>query len=284
MSTVEAIERDVRSAMTLEPPSTRAPAIEIEGLGLAGAVEIPLVTCDGLQLRARLRASAEARATVVLVHGFSASCDDESVCELAEDLFATGLDVLTYDSRGHGGSEGHCGVGSTEHLDVKCAVERACENGLPVVLIGVSMGAVAVVNYLATDPIAAAKVAGAVLVSAPARWRMRVSLLGILTAALTRTRPGRFVAARRLRVRVARRWRVGEAPQSAVRRIALPLAIVHGTGDRLLAVIHGRQLHESAGGPSRLDVVDGMGHGIDRHCRKAAIDSVQWILELRAAP
>jgi uncharacterized protein len=277
-------ESDVQVDMTLESPPVTSPTFQVAKVGVDDVpIELALLTADGVQLRGRLRASHRARATVVLAHGFSASCEDKSVCELADDLFREGLDVLTYDARGHGGSEGHCGVGSTEHLDVKCAVERACESGLPVVLIGISMGAVAVVNYLATEPIAAARVAGAVLVSAPAKWRMRVSAVGILTAALTQTRLGRYIAARRLGVRVARRWRVGEPPQSAVRRISLPLAIVHGTGDRLLAVVHGRQLHESAGGPSRLDVVSGMGHGVDDPCRKVAVDSVRWILDLKTS-
>jgi alpha-beta hydrolase superfamily lysophospholipase len=244
--------------------------------------EVCLRTTDGLRLVGRWHPREEAAATAVLVHGFSASRDDAGLCALASDIDEMGLNVLTYDARGHGGSEGHCGVGSTEHLDVACAVEQAAGAGLPIVLVGVSMGAVAVVNYLASDTERLSDVAGAVLVSAPARWRMQVSPLGILTAALTRTRVGRFVAARRMGVRVAHSWRVGEAPETAVRRIALPLAIVHGTGDRLLAVVHGRQLHASAAGPSRLDVVDGMGHGIDALCRRAALESVAWILALKS--
>lgn len=250
--------------------------------------DVTLHTSDGLELSGRWHAAPSARATAVLVHGFSAGRDDPAVCALAQDLLEAELNVLTYDARGHGASGGDCGVGSTEHLDVECAVEQARASELPVVLVGVSMGAIAVVNYLAAEPppMAAESVpgplltSGAVLVSAPARWRMKVSPLGILTAALTRTKPGRYVAARRLRVRVARRWHAGEPPEATVRRIGLPLAIVHGTGDRLLAVVHGRQLHASAAGPSRLDVVEGMGHGIDELCRKSALDSINWILSL----
>jgi pimeloyl-ACP methyl ester carboxylesterase len=242
--------------------------------------DVVLRTADGLALAGRWQTAQSPRATAVLVHGFSAGRDDKAVCALARDLVGEHLNVLTYDARGHGGSEGHSGVGSTEHLDVACAVERASEAGLPVVLIGVSMGAVAVVNFLDRHAGATALVVGAVLVSAPARWRMRISPVGVLAAALTRTRPGRFVAARRLRVRIAHRWRTGDPPEHVVKRIGLPLAVVHGRGDRLLAVVHGRQLHASAAGPSRLDLVEGMGHGIDDSCRKAALESVRWILDL----
>ncbi len=248
------------------------------------ARDLTFRTSDGLELRGRWQESPDADATVVLVHGFSATRDDKAVCAFARGMIEEGLNALTYDARGHGASEGQCGVGTTEHLDVAAAVDHASEAGLPIVLVGVSMGAVAVLNYLASQVVSDTNIAGAVLVSAPSRWRMKVSPVGMLTAALTRTPPGRFIAARSLRVRVAPRWRVGEIPESVVQRIAFPLAIVHGTGDRLLAVLHGRRLHASAGGPSRLEVVKGMGHGIDDRCQSAALESIKWILGPGAQP
>ena len=245
-----------------------------------------LTTTDGVRLRGRWRHGEAASASVVIVHGFSASQNDAGVRALAEDLAAAGYHVLTYDARGHGDSEGWCGVGSTEHMDVACAVGAARDKGLPVVLVGVSMGGVAVASYLAgpaTDDHGG--VAGAVLVSTPARWRMRVSPVGLVTALLTRTRPGRWVASRRLRVRIAPRWRVGKPLEEVLRRIDLPLAVVHGSQDRLLAQEHGRRLHASAGGPSRLEFVEGMGHGIDGPSRHATVGAVGWVLSsLREAP
>jgi pimeloyl-ACP methyl ester carboxylesterase len=246
----------------------------------AEADGLDLVTSDGLHLRGRWNgADTEAIASVVLVHGFSASQDDEGIRALALDLAAAGYDVLTYDARGHGESEGWCGVGSTEHIDVACAVTAAAGRGRPVVLVGVSMGGVAVASYLAgARPEERPGVVGAVLVSTPSRWRMRVSPVGILTALLTRTRLGRWVASRRLRVRIAPGWRVGEPLETAVERIEVPLAVVHGTGDRLLALEHGRRIHASAAGPSRLELVEGMGHGIDGPSRHTAVGAVAWVL------
>jgi pimeloyl-ACP methyl ester carboxylesterase len=213
-----------------------------------------------------------------VAHGFSASRDDAAVRALADALQGAGCNVLTYDARGHGDSEGWCAVGTEEHLDVAAAVEQALTAGRPVVVIGVSMGAIGVVHHLA-DACLPDAVAGAVLVSAPARWRMRLSPIGVLTAALTRTGPGRWVAGRRLRVRVARRWRVGEPLEDAIRRIDRPVAIVHGMKDRLLDAIHGRKLHGSALGPSRLDLVARMGHGVDDAARLAVVDAVTWVLD-----
>ena len=247
---------------------------------------LDLRTADGLRLCGRWhRAAHEAVAAVVVVHGFSATQDDAGIKALAADLAAAGYDVLTYDARGHGESEGWCGVGSTEHIDVACAVAAAAVGGLPVVLVGVSMGGVAVASYLAgAGSREAPGVVGAVLVSTPARWRMRVSPVGVLTALLTRTRPGRWVASRQLRVRIAPGWRVGEPLETAVARIEVPLAVVHGTGDRLLSFEHGRRLHASAAGPSRLELVEGMGHGIDGPSRHTTVGAVAWVLSSAGAP
>jgi uncharacterized protein len=242
---------------------------------------VELRTADGLRLSARWQPALlpVASASVVIVHGFSASQDEPGVRALADDLAAAGYHVLTYDARGHGSSEGWCAVGSTEHLDVAGAVEAARSKGLPVVVVGVSMGGVAAAGYLAEagddDRLG---VWGAVLVSAPARWRMRASAVGVLTALLTRTRPGRWVASRHLRVRIAPRWRVGKPLESLVEQIDVPLAVVHGIGDRLLHHEHGRLLHACAAGPSRLELVEGMGHGIDDSSREATVSAVGWVL------
>jgi pimeloyl-ACP methyl ester carboxylesterase len=247
-------------------------------LGNVAQDDIELHTTDGVVLHARWRRAEAASSTVVIAHGFSASQDDEAVSALADDLWRGGHNVLTYDARGHGASGGRSGVGSTEHLDVASAA-LAVGTQLPVVLVGVSMGAVAVVSHLATAGLDVGPVVGAVLVSGPARWRMRPSAVGVASALLTRTPPGRWAAERYLRVRIAHDWRVGEEPVSAVRRVDVPVAVIHGVGDRLLGVAHGRVLHEAVGGPCRLDLVEGMAHGVDEASRPATLDAVGWILE-----
>lgn len=258
---------------------------------------------------------------MVLVHGFSASSADKSICALAEALYQDDLDVLTYDARGHGRSGGICTVGASEHLDVAGAVTLAAAEaarqvpgsprasaGLPafaapslerpVVLLGVSMGAVAVARYLAADEESRRRgvtgkddvvqgawgVTGAVLVSAPARWRMRPSPLGIFSALLTKSLPGRWAARRWLGVRVARRWETGETVESVLPAVRCPVAIVHGGRDRLLGMAHAERLEAAAGGPCRLVRVAHMGHGIGGAGKEAARLAVAWVLAEASAP
>src|SRR5262249_33963282 len=103
-----------------------------------------LLTVDGVRLSARRwQSSTPAPATVVIVHGFSASSKCPNVAGVAEALFEDGFDVLTYDARGHGTSGGESTLGDHEQHDVAAAVEFAREHTPDVVLVGASMGAIA---------------------------------------------------------------------------------------------------------------------------------------------
>lgn len=247
--------------------------------------ELTLVTADGVQLRG-LRSShlAGGRAVVVIVHGFAAGRDHPDVQGLADLLYSARCDVVTYDARGHGLSEGHCGVGSTEHLDVECVLSHVAPADVPVVVVGVSMGGVAVVAHLARIAARDHTVAGAVLVSAPSRWSMRPSAVGVLTALLTRSGLGRWVAARWMGVRITPGWSPGETPESAMARIGVPMVVVHGSADRLLASSHARRLHGAGSATNRLQVVDGMGHGLDQLGQGAVVEAVEWLLAVPRLP
>jgi uncharacterized protein len=260
---------------------------ELEPIRLDGSVEeIVFLTNDGVQLSARWwRRPGRARAAVVLVHGFGASKEDAGIRALAGDLHGAGFDVLTYDARGHGDSQGNCTVGGDERLDVAAAAALAADGGQPVVLVGVSMGAIAVLGHAAAFAGAspserAAPIAGVVAVSAPARWRMSPSPVGLVIAALTRTRVGRWFMLRRFGVRINMGWVLPEPPLSAIGQIAVPLALVHGRRDRLIRAGEARLLFDGAADPRRLDVVAGMGHGIDEAARPSVVEAIDWVMNV----
>jgi pimeloyl-ACP methyl ester carboxylesterase len=240
--------------------------------------DLTVITSDGVQLQCRRSSHPDGSpAVVVIVHGFASGRDNPDVCALADQLFASGTDVVTYDARGHGLSEGCCGVGSTEHLDVASVLSSIAADA-PIMVVGVSMGAVAVVSHLAGADAREKRITGAVLVSAPSRWRMRPSAVGLLTAVLTRSAVGRWAAARWLGVRIKRGWWPGETPESAIRRIRVPVVVVHGASDRLLASSHAHRLHESGSATNRLQLVEGMGHGLDSSGQRAVLEAVLWLL------
>ena len=236
----------------------------------------PLVTSDGFRLRRREWSAESARAVVVLVHGFVASADDPALVREARALQADGFDVLSYDSRGHGRSEGVCTLGDLESRDVAAAVDSAKSKGLPVVLVGASMGAVAVLRYAASS---GPELAGVVAVSPPASWRVRRSPRGVLLYILTRTAFGRHRAERRVGVRVASTWTEPAPPIELIGHISVPVAIIHGQRDPYIASVDPEAIHAACVSPwKRLEVVPEMGHAYDRKAIPAIGAAVRWIL------
>lgn len=241
--------------------------------------EVALTAADGVTLFGRWwRPEGAARGAVVLAHGFAASTNDGDVQAVAADLRRAGLAVLAYDARGHGRSGGLCTIGDRERLDVAAAltVAGAGMDG-PVVLLGVSMGAIAALGHVASTG-AGPLPAGLVLVSTPALWRMSPSPVGLAILALTRTRPGRWFMGRQVRVKVQPGWGLTPAPLSIVDRVRVPVAFVHGSRDRLIRSREARLLWGRADEPRYLDIVEEMGHGLDQAGRRAAVRAVQWAL------
>jgi alpha-beta hydrolase superfamily lysophospholipase len=214
------------------------------------------------------------RAAVVVVHGFTATSEHPDVLSLAGTLHDRALDVVWYDSRGHGRSGGHSTLGDLESHDVAAAVALASERADRVVLVGASMGAIAALRHAASDR----ALSGVVLVSCPAAWRLPRNAQGVLATGLTRTRLGRALAARYLKVRVASRWTNPDPPIALVPRVSAPLALVHGDADRFIATGDAHELEALAACPCRVDVVSGMGHAFDPLATPAIVGAVEWAL------
>jgi alpha-beta hydrolase superfamily lysophospholipase len=234
-----------------------------------------LRTGDGLTLAGRRWLTADPPpAAAVIVHGFSASSSCPHVEALATAIHADGLDVVTYDARGHGSSNGESTLGDDEQHDVAAAVALARERAGRVVLVGASMGAIAVLRYAVTDP----GLAGAVIVSCPARWKLPRNARGIAAAAMTRTRAGRRATERLCGVRVARRWTNPLPPIDLAPLAGIPITYVHGTNDRFIAARDAASLWEVTPEPRRLVIVRGMGHAFEPSAIDPVRDAVAWAL------
>jgi alpha-beta hydrolase superfamily lysophospholipase len=241
------------------------------------SVATTLRTQDGLELPARWWHAEGPRAIVVLVHGFTASKDDPAVGAVAERLQAAGYDVISYDARGHGAAAGLSTLGDMERHDVAAAVGAVRSIGLPIVLLGASMGAIAVLRHAAEGQ----GLAGIVTVSAPSRWSVPRTWRSILAVGLTQTRPGRALTARRLGARVAPRWNWTDPPIQLVERIRTPIAFIHGARDRFILPGAARELYSLANEPRRLEIVPGMGHAFDAAGTSTIESAVDWILDLQ---
>jgi alpha-beta hydrolase superfamily lysophospholipase len=236
-----------------------------------------LHTTDGVELVTRTWWSeGEPRAIVVLVHGLSSTKDHPHVVALAAALQRRSLDVLSYDARGHGESGGYSTLGDLERLDVAAAVAFARTRHPRVVVVGASMGAIAALAYAQTDP----ALAGVVVVSSPADWRIPFRLRALLTVALARTKPGRAVAARRTHVRIHPTWNPTEPPRSVASKVVstVPLAIVHGRRDRLIPFNFSLTVSLAELSDAHSVVVPGMGHAFDPVGHEAICQALGWTL------
>jgi pimeloyl-ACP methyl ester carboxylesterase len=238
-----------------------------------------LLTADDVTLVGRRWLTIDTPlAAVVLVHGFCASSDDPQVVAVAESLHEQGFDVVSYDARGHGRSDGESTLGDLEQHDVAAAVALARQRTPDVVLVGASMGAIAVLRYAATDP----ELRGVVSVSCPARWTLPVNPAALAAAVMTRTPVGRAFLARMVKVRVARRWTNPEPPVELARQLEVPLAVVHGTSDRFIPMKAAYELYANGPQQRALDLVPRMGHAYDDLATDAIGRGVTWALLSRS--
>lgn len=237
---------------------------------------ISLVTTDGIALAGLHWPSSNGAcvAAIVLVHGLAASKDHPDIEFLAGRLQESGFEVLSYDARGHGASDGTYTLGHLEHLDVEAAAAWAMGRGVPTILVGASLGGVAALRYSCDHP----ELAGVVIVSSPAEWRIPLRVRAVLTAGLVRTRPGRWIARRRMGVRITSKWTAADPPQTLTDRVACPLAVVHGRRDALIPVRRGLEFQLRADSRRYVVLAHDMGHAFDPKGHDAICAAVDWAL------
>ena len=108
--------------------------------------EVEFLAADGVSTRGWYLASLGARATIVLVHDAAGTRSDprHGLLELQRDYVRRGLNVLSFDLRGRGESEGHqdhLGAGELADIEAAVAYARSREPDHALLLHGFGMGA-----------------------------------------------------------------------------------------------------------------------------------------------
>ena len=107
--------------------------------------EVEFLAADGVSTRGWYLASLGARATIVLVHDAAGTRSDprHGLLELQRDYVRRGLNVLSFDLRGRGESEGHqdhLGAGELADIEAAVAYARSREPDHPLLLHGFGVG------------------------------------------------------------------------------------------------------------------------------------------------
>lgn len=105
----------------------------------------PLVTSDGVSLEVIIDHAESATGSLVLCHPHpehGGTMRHPMLVAIMREALERGIDVIRFNFRGVGGSEGHHGGGQAEILDIDAAVELAHRSGAqPLGIVGWSFGA-----------------------------------------------------------------------------------------------------------------------------------------------
>ncbi len=205
---------------------------------------------DGVTLRGWLFSAERPRqGTVIFLHGRNQNRDTSLV--VAQRLVPLGYDVLAYDSRAHGASDGkYMTFGYYEKKDVSRAIDFLGADR--VIVAGVSLGAAVAIQSAAEDPRIERVVAVSTFSSLEEVVRDRIPAF---------VWEGQIQRAFREVERKAQ-FRVKEVDAvAAARNVDVPVLLLHGSLDRFTPLDHTQRVFGALRGPRELIEIDGAGHG-----------------------
>jgi pimeloyl-ACP methyl ester carboxylesterase len=205
--------------------------------------------------------SASEGPALIFVHGIGGQRGGDGAVALAAELVRAGYDVLLFDLRGHGESEGdRVSGGYFERRDVLGAYDLLIERGARpggVGIIGFSMGAGIAVMVAAQEPGIAAVVADSPFADVD-------DLIAQETAGKTpipRFAVPLLLPPAKLIAEAFYDIDLGElVPERAAGELDYPVLVIHGEADTRIPVSHGRRVHDNAPAGSELWTLPGVEH------------------------
>jgi pimeloyl-ACP methyl ester carboxylesterase len=222
-----------RGAIGLPPPTCQAETFRGEGVNLEGW---------------RCRASVPRRGTLIYLHGVADN--RASAAGVIQRFGRRGFDVVAYDSRAHGESEGDaCTYGFFEKQDLRRVLDTVAPG--PIVLVGGSLGGAVALQEAAGDPrvtaVVAAETFSDLRTVAAERAPFFFTLRAIVRAfKLAEERGGFQVDA--------------VSPLAAAAGIKASVLLIHGADDSDTPPDHSRRVFAALAGPKRLILVPGARH------------------------
>ena len=211
------------------------------------------------------------RAAVLIVPGFWRDRKHPSMVRIATLIASLGYRVAVVDVRGHGESEGKYGFNIHEHYDV-AAVAKELLRLVPIetiTLAGLSYGGAIAISTAAHHELPLSSI---LLISSVADFSMIVPRINLFTI-------HRHIAFRQAFRRPRFLWRIrGGAQMSALddmKRIRVPVCMIHVKDDWLVAHSHSQALHANANDPKELHILDIAGNYHADRIFSVAADSIE---------
>lgn len=204
---------------------------------------------DGFLLKGWLfRGRAPRRGLIVYLHG--SSDNRGSGVGIAARYAGKGWDVLAYDSRAHGESEGTiCTYGYYEKRDLIAALDAV--GARDAILFGASLGAAVALQAAPLD----SRIHGVIAQSSFSDLDTAARERAPWFATRGEVAEAFAIAERQGRFRVA-----DVSPVDAARHIAVPVLLIHGAADSETPPDHSRRIFAALAGPRQLLIVPGAHH------------------------
>lgn len=214
-----------------------------------------VVTRDDVQI-AYERYQNESDSVVIICPGFFNSKNNKWMRKVVE-LVPPAYDVIIFDFRGHGQSDGTFTWSAKEDKDVDAVIDRAKEYGYKRIgIIAFSLGAAAVVNDVArrTD------VDSMVLISCPMSFK--TINCHFWEPAMFADLKDNFACGWKCKgARTSSIFMPKENPIDTITRIKrTPILFIHGGKDWLVKDSHSRKLYAAAQGYKEIEIIQGGGH------------------------
>lgn len=228
---------------------------------------------DGLVLRGWfLPADRPSERTLLICHGMGTNRTAVLPYHAVGD--ALGANVLLFDFRGHGDSDGHTvSFGQYEKRDVRAAVQflrtTRPEQARKMIGLGISMGTAGLIAAAAELEVpfdavvldsgfaAAADLTDHLLREVPTWLRQGLAFPAVPLASLD-----------------SACWLPGLRPVDSMSRLRAPVLLIHAQDDRLIPASHSRRLFDAANEPRALWLADTGGHGSAFDRRAEYLDRV----------
>jgi pimeloyl-ACP methyl ester carboxylesterase len=223
-------------------------------------------TGDGLTLRGwHCAVIGPRRGSVVYLHGVA---DNRwSAVGVVEWFTQRGFDVIAYDSRAHGQSDGSvCTYGFYEKRDLKGVIDSLPSG--PIVVMGHSLGGAVAIQGAAVDD----RITGVIAAEAFSDLRT----IATERAPWFLPRP---VIARALRVAEEHgHFDVAAVnPAAAAASLRIPVLLIHGANDVDTRPDHSRRILVALKGPKQLLLVPGAGHNQSLNNPVAWVEIERWL-------
>ncbi|MCX6122580.1 MAG: alpha/beta hydrolase [Ignavibacteriales bacterium] len=204
-----------------------------------------------------VRQKKKARGTIIYLHGVG-DCKTAGVA-FAQALYNRGFNIFLYDSRAHGQSEGYyCTYGFYEKHDVSAVISylqsRTDVKIGKIGIFGTSMGGAVAIQAAALDSRIAC------VVSEGSYTALRIVFVDyqkrIIKLPWHFLRNIALVQSQKMANFKARLV----APVEDIKRVHMPVLIVHGKNDSFIKSDYSKLLYEAANEPKHLLLIEGAGH------------------------